>query len=343
MVLRCSTNRGAVIRYWNRRSVVVDGQQPLGHRAAPTGSRWPAGRPRPCRTRCPPTTRAGVPGAPTTAQTLSGGQARRIGVAHAAPPGGHRVPPGASRSGQGAGDRRPGLGGSEPLVGQVAAGRTRSWTGRRPRPGRPARRSAPMAASSGAKRVAELAAQEPPAVGQGLGQPGLERCPQPGHLGGLADRVEEPEPLVDEGGHPVGERCVRCRVDGQQRQGPRQLPGDRLAGQVVGVLEVAEQRPGGDAGPLGDLVGARPQVPLRVEVEQRVDHGLAVERPAESPPVRLGGASPPRRARSRSAGQMAPARRCRRRRVSVIRVRADPTRVQMSPTRGSTRPSRRAR
>ncbi len=54
------------------------------------------------------------------------------------------------------------------------------------------------------------------------------------------------------------------------------LPGDRRPGQVVNVLEIAEERAWRKAGPLRDLVGSGTEIALLVEVEQRVDRREAV-------------------------------------------------------------------
>ena len=109
----------------------------------------------------------------------------------------------------------------------------------------------------------------------------------PGGAGGRRGGLEEPHP----GGHDavdlLGGGGVGCDVDLEQGTSGAEVVIDGGPHEVVLVVEVAEQRAGGDAGPLGDLDGARLEAVLAEELDQRVEGGLAVARAPFAPAVDL--------------------------------------------------------
>ena len=108
-----------------------------------------------------------------------------------------------------------------------------------------------------AEHVDHLAAQhgpDPPELGGDL------RLPRRDRAGELADRahgVEQARPVGHEAVDPLAEGLAGPGRHLEQRREVLLLAGHGGADERVDVVEVAEQRAGGDAGPLGDLVRAR--------------------------------------------------------------------------------------
>ena len=118
--------------------------------------------------------------------------------------------------------------------------------------------SGPMAANSGANSSPICDRRKARFRRQLGGQQRLERRPQPRDGGGVADHVEEAEPLVDEGGDLRRQWCVGTAASiGTSGMARPPLAVDGDPDEIVDVVEVPEERAGRESRPGGDLLGAR--------------------------------------------------------------------------------------
>ena len=167
-----------------------------------------------------------------------------------------------------------------PCGGPTCAGRAgaarRSRTSRARRARGTGRRATPP--SSGVEGPAQLGAEEGTALADLASADLVAVGGHPGGAGRRRDGLEEPQP----GGHDEVDLLVGGRVgsdvDVEQGTGRAEVLVDGGPHEVVLVVEVAEQRAGGDAGPLGDLGRARLVAVLAEQLDQRVEDGLAVSR-----------------------------------------------------------------
>ncbi len=105
---------------------------------------------------------------------------------------------------------------------------------------------------------------------------GLDRRPHPTHPGDGGHRVVERQPVLDDAVDAVVEGALPDPAQPHQIRHRVVLALDGHPVELVEVLEVAKDAAMGDAGPLGDRRHRRLEIPLAVQVEQRVDDPITV-------------------------------------------------------------------
>ncbi len=139
----------------------------------------------------------------------------------------------------------------------------------------------------GLKLALHLPAELPQVLVQGLGKHGIEWRPNPGDPGCSANPGEEPHALRNDGIDPRVQRPFTNSRQFDELPHTLQVPCKRRLVQVIAIGEVAKERPPRHPRALCDLFRAGPQVPLCIEIEQRIDDRQPVPLTPCPPPVDL--------------------------------------------------------